>query len=260
MTSLTRPTQAGTDALALDLASMSRVNQIETILTLPNRVDEMSYDDNGNLTRQVLGAGSDSEIVQTWEYEPLFSNPLTETDGDGFTTIYTYDDFGGLISMTDPEGETETLVLNVIGKVDSMTDRNGNISEYFYDPITFNVIEEIAPDTSVTQYGYDANGNIAELTLAAGTAAERTIVRAYDELDRMLYEETQDSLGFSEDGRMFYAYDAFGNMVSMTDETGEESTYIYDGMNDLVSNSIPGYGTYSYTCLLYTSPSPRDRG
>ena len=67
---------------------------------------------------------------------------------------------------------------------------------------------------------------------------------------------TTDNTGKANDTNTNDATDGTGDTNSVTDEIGDD---IRDGAND-VKDSLDGDNDRNNACLLYTSPSPRDRG
>ena len=101
-------------------------------------------------------------------------------------------------------------------------------------------------------YGYDGAGNPISLQ----DALSRTTTLGFDAANQLR------SISYS-DGTtpgVSFTYTGNGERAGMTDGTGT-SSYGYDSLNRLIQ-STNGAGQalgYGYDCLLYTSPSPRDR-
>ena len=208
--------------------------------------DQMFYDDRGNLVRQVNAINSTIARERRWTYEPEFSRVTEFVDYDGVVTTYTYNEFGEMTAMTDPEGGVMAYEYNLLGLKSASVDKRGNRTEYFYNADN-NVAEMVLPDLSRVTYTYDDSGNVLTRTEAEGLPEQRTVVREYDRRDRVTSEETLDGTGASIDGKMFYEYDNFGNMVAMVDETGLRTEMVYDDKNRQVAVSVPGYGTTTYS-------------
>ena len=128
-----------------------------------------------------------------------------------------------------------------------------------------------SPDTGVTVYSYDTAGNRTQMTDARGVTSTYT----YDALNR------PDTLTYADSSlNVTYSYDdptignnGIGRLTGRTDESGF-TAYTYDERGNMTGGVLttdvggtPVTFTTSYTyeladridtCLLYTSPSPRD--
>ncbi|NSX56968.1 PKD domain-containing protein [Parasulfitobacter algicola] len=217
----------------------------DDIAALPTRVDEMEYDALGNITVMRMAVGTVLEREQRYEYEPDFNQISRVTDFDGFVMTYEYDEFGELIRVVDAEGFDETYTYNVFGLMETATDKRGNVTQYFYND-RFNVEAVVLPDGTVNRSVYDDFGNIIQQIQAEATPLQRSLIREFDDMDQIISEEVVDAVGISIDGKMFYEYDGIGNLVAVIDETGLRTEYVFDDMNQLVSEIIPGFGTTTF--------------
>jgi RHS repeat-associated protein len=166
------------------------------------------YDDLGRRGVMTYPNG----VKTTYAYDGL--NRITEihavrADGSGVTRFrYTYDNRDNRTSMI--EGEDD-------------------LTKYEYDAA--NRLVRVVRDNEVTEYRYDAVGN-------------RTSVAANGELVK--YETGKDNRLLKASKKTF-AYDADGNVISRTTESGETYAYEYDVANRLVGVKGPaGIVTYSY--------------
>jgi len=151
-------------------------------------------------------------VKTTYAYDGL--NRITEihavrADGSEVTRFrYTYDNRGNRTSMIQGEDE---------------------ITQYEYDAA--NRLVRVVRDNEVTEYRYDAVGN-------------RTSVAVNGELVKY---ETGKGNRLLKAGKKAFAYDADGNVISRTTESGETYAYEYDVANRLVGVKGPaGIVTYSY--------------
>jgi RHS repeat-associated protein len=155
-------------------------------------------------------------------YEPG-ANP-----GD-FTTVYTYDNAGNVLTETDPLGGVTTYAYDDSGRLATRTDARGKQTSYEYNAAG-EVTKIMAPDGGQTLYDYDASGNLISETDA-------------------------------EDGETTYAYDDAGRLVSKTDPGGKTWTYDHDAAGRLISETDPAGGkkTYGYDLLgrMKSKVSPR---
>ncbi|HEY0503411.1 MAG TPA: putative Ig domain-containing protein, partial [Lysobacter sp.] len=81
-----------------------------------------------------------------------------------------------------------------------------------------------------TTYAWDGRGSQLSVTEAAGTAAARTTVYAYDMLGHRISETVDPGAGRL-NLTTSYAYDGNDNLVSRTDASGRTTRYTYDEAN-----------------------------
>ena len=155
-------------------------------------------------------------------------NLLSDTDGNGNTTTYEYNDLNRLVRKTDPMGGTTEYKYDDAGNLIETKDRLGNITTRTYDAANrFIGITDALNNT--TQYEYDGVGNLTRITDANGNATEY----AYDEENRRIRETYADG------GIISYTYDNFGNMTSRTDQKGQTTNYYYNDLKLLVHREYP---------------------
>jgi RHS repeat-associated protein len=125
-----------------------------------------------------------------------------------FTTSYSFDPLGHLLSTIDPLGNHMTRVFDGDGNLASETDAANKTTSYSYDAAD-RLITVTRPGASTLGTGYDANGNVTSQT---------------------------DPLGHVTS----YGYDVFNRVTSMTDPLGRTTSYAYDAAGRLVSKQDPG--------------------
>lgn len=153
-----------------------------------------------------------------------------------------------------------------IGAVTSATDDRGNVTYYHYDALG-RPSAVIGADGNGVAYTYHADGSLAKVSPATGSAASFTAAEAssisytYDSRDRLTAITTATAVyGFT--------YDAFGNMLSvsvggsvlatytygknngklqsMTYATGQTVSYAYDALDNVSEISYNNVVAYSY--------------
>ena len=95
-------------------------------------------------------------------------------------------------------------------------------------------------------YGYDADGNQDQLTLADGARVGKIF-----DADSDVTEVNNVLPGGTTASRFLYAYDSDGRKGTGSDLTGSATTWVYDGQSHLKSDTrAGGYAPYhdSYTC------------
>lgn len=164
---------------------------LPTSITVNGQNSSINYDSRGN----VLSI-SKNGITNTFTYNN-FNDVLSHTDGRGFTTHYSYDGVGNLISIQRPSGGGNTNISrNNFGQAQSITNPSG---------IT-------------TQLSYNNNGLVSQVSLPLGITTSAT----YDNASRLL--SSTDANGKTTS----YSYDANDNLVNSTDANQQIVQHTYD--------------------------------
>lgn len=214
------------------------------------------YDANGRL----LSLTDPNGLVISFAYDPR--GRLTRKTVDGHPTQYDYDPVGNLIKMTRPTGVfynftydaahrltdiTDTLNGKIHYTLDNMGNRtqedildaNGTVVKTHsrvYDALN-RLAQDIGAYNQTTQYQYDPNGNLTQITDAAGHSTQQQ----YDSLDRLI--RSTDALA----GQTDYDYDALGRLVQVTDANNHSTVYSYNGLGDLTQLDSPNTGISQYS-------------
>ena len=110
--------------------------------------------------------------------------------------------------------------------------------QYFHDARGL-LVQQTDAQSGLTVMRYDALGQLASTTRAAGTGAESTTTYTYDR--RGLQVQQVDAFGVAAARTTSQTYDAFGRVVSATDGRGVVTGLGYDRMGRLVSTSRATY-------------------
>ena len=175
------------------------------------------YDEQGRIIESTNSEGS-KHIT----YDEL-NQRVSETDREGNTTRYTYDDSGNCTQIIYPDGTLESYRYNAFNQIIWMRDRNGIETSYAYD--TNAQLSSFTDGRgNTTNYIYDASGNLLSVTDALG--AQTSYV--YDKQGNFI--SMTDALGHI----TAYAYDEQGRLISVTDAAGNETSYEYTTAGKLV--------------------------
>jgi len=177
-----------------------------------------TYDEANNMTAVVNPLHTQTATT----YDPA-GHVLTQTDGNGHTTVYTYDNMNRLETVKAPGVQTPTAyTYDPNGNLKTRTDPKGRVTSYSYDAA--NRLDTLTtPEGKVWDYDYDAANNLKSVTAPSG----KKTTYGYDELNRLKsisYSDGTPSVAFT--------YDGNDNRMSMTDGSGTE-TYTYDPLNRL---------------------------
>lgn len=210
---------------------------------------------------------------------------LTDPEKDAlieaFTSHFTYDERGNLLSSEDNEGNTTTYTYTAFNKLASRTSALGNAlvtsdaQQYQDKRVALGYAALVADlsgadtqailDLHTTTYSYDANQNLIERVDAGGDITRfaydvygnQTQTTVYldpaDQADPTKQQVTQyfyDAFGNNietvdgEGNHTFSEYDHFGNLVRFTDGNGGITTFTYDPDNRLLTVTDPeGHAT-----------------
>jgi YD repeat-containing protein len=151
------------------------------------------YDDNANLTREIIETADFGEIFTQFSYDPVFNKMTSKTDAEGRVTEFEIDSTNGnLLSVTDAEGNVSRFEYDELGDLRQQIDPRDGVTVFTYD--VFGNQETLTdPLGNVTRTVYDARSRIRSTTDDFG----RSATMDYDELDRVTVVERTDAKGSS---------------------------------------------------------------
>ena len=177
----------------------------------------------------------------TYAYDDA-GNRISSTDANSNATQFAYDARKRLIKTTNPDKTTIVNTYDGPGNLASVTDQAGAVVQYAYDAANqlATVVQLNHPDQShnTNSYGYDPLGNLIGLT------DER--IDTTSNLFNVLNQLTQKTLP-DQTLKETRAYDAAGNLQSLTHFNGVTTTYTYDAQNRRLTQSTPGEPTIRFT-------------
>lgn len=235
---------------------------IKTTLPEGNSI-ELEYDNKNNLLTSRLKAkpsAPTSDIINSYTYHSTWNKPLTETDGRGNTTNFTYSSTTGrLLTIERPQigGQTPTVALtyNARGQLLTRTDETGIVSKMIYDSSTEKLLSTIhdfgsSPHLNLTvSFDYDAVGNVTSITDPRGNTA--TV--SYDDDRKVTQNKTAPVSPLIEGFVTNFAYDQNNRLTSTQRETGntlnpwQTFSRAYTPAGDLASATDPTGNVRDYT-------------
>lgn len=185
--------------------------------------------------------------------------PVREIDALNHETVNEYDGLNRLIRQVRPEGDfvswsydhnsnvlTETITpkpgsglsarsfVNTYdalwGKLETHTDFNGNTTTYSYDAVTGRLLsverEQVGAIIPTVTHTYNSRGQILTTTDEVGKVNKYT----YDPVFESILSAVEDfDVGLTRlNLTTAFDYDDVGNIVSVTDPNGNETTFAYD--------------------------------
>ena len=194
---------------------------------------QFKYDAAGNTIYSSIIANN-SVIPETFVYNPL--NLVDHyTDGNGNTTIYTYDGRGNMIKVEEPDSVITHFIFNPDATLHEKIDPSGISTIYGYNAYG-NLNEITVNGTTISAYAaYDNASRITTITNAKGVITRYT----YDD-NSNLTDELFDPAGLAY--LTHYEYDPNDNPASIRDPRNLLTSLIYDfNTDDLVSEE---YGSF----------------
>ncbi len=189
----------------------------------------------------------------TTEYDPLFGQVTSITDPKGNPpTIINHDASGNPIEIIDALGTKTVLAYadpNCPGQVTSVTSAFGLPEEstvsFQYEPTTCNLTTVIDPLAHVTNFDYDAAGNVIKITDAETNSTEFQ----YDPMNRVTKVIDATATGTNPAcgtaGATCLAYDDAGNLAAVVDANGGATIFTYDPI-DRLSSRIDQVGALEF--------------
>jgi RHS repeat-associated protein len=202
-------TDADGNTNQLWLTDLGQISRLQDPL---DRVIQFEYDENGNLTQL--------------------------TAPDNTISRFTYDDRGNLLTQVDPLGYTVKFAYEpTFNQLTSVRDQKNNLTAYSYDG-QGNLTGITYTDGSNELFSYDTKGNVTEWVNRRGDSLTYT----YDDRNQLLTYSYVDTpqVDFT------YDYDAIGNLISATDDTGT-ITLDYDDVDRLTNVTYPDNRTIEYS-------------
>jgi RHS repeat-associated protein len=203
--------------------------------------------DSAYLTLVSTMVGS-TNVTQSYGYNSTTGYMLSETDGNGHTTGYTYDNIGRTTAIVDPSvggvEPTTTYAYNDASNYVTITSPNGNVVKQYYDGLDrLTSIQTYNGSTSysTTSYTYNWDSQVATKTLPGSS------VYTY-----YYNQDGQQIKVLNPDGSYnTTSYNTLSNTKTVTDDNGHPSVYAYNWNGELLSvkqyYSSTGYYTTSYT-------------
>jgi len=239
-------------------------------LWIVDRIKNYALYDNDSITkiRETKYSYDNLSYGQSPTKGDLTSKEDWLSGGSNPITSYAYDSYGNKITETNPRGHTTQYVYGIRDTTNTFPDRmsnaQGNITNYYYELGTGNLISIIDPNNQVTDYMYDSLGRIAKEILPYDTNSYPTKQYAY-EFDGIAPEKVKrmqrETSGASGTFDMYLFYDGFGKLIQEKNEATNSRQIVidtfYDGEGKIITKSNPYFINFyaNYTTITYSVES-----
>ena len=256
-------------------------NQLSKITEANNAFSSYTYNANGYLTDYIdqdgnhtaltyLNRALDSTDTGThWSLLATKTAPKGVAAGSGYQWQFGYDPAGNLLTATDPLGHNTSYCYNLAaapacnpandpgspGTVEAVTDFNTNTTHYTnYDP-NGQPQKVTDPLSRVTQFGFDADGNLIwsqDPLHATDNGSDTRSYRTYHDYDSFNRpgRQSQPKSTTLDRGQLIWtdtSYDANDNTTAAQDAhygqqddgNGPTTTYSYDAMDRSTLTTAP---------------------
>ena len=224
------------------------------------------YDLFGNITTKKISASGITDRITSFDYDATGLFLEETTDIEGFKTTFDYYPNGTLQSEKKQMELNTNNTLETSYTYDSWF-RKKTVTDYLGKTYTYDYIRD-NEKTKITLTGDSSEGSYSEELFDDLGRKIRTGVRdiqgnmSYRNFQYDIYDRN-DSISEPNTGSPSLwnttTYDVYGHPKTVKDFKGKTLSMKYDKLTTTVTDSSTGQIKTSNSCLLYTSPSPRDR-
>ena len=216
-----------------NLVRVPGAHALRTCTDAAGQVSGEVCDAAGRVLRQVSASGA----VTEYSYDAC-GRVASVTDADGVMTEYRYDADSRLVAKTRAGVVVESFVYDACGRLLERRAGTKLVGRYAYDAAG-RVVRCVDAAWGTRSFSYDACGRVVKAVSGVGG----TSFFDYDGAGRLLARRVATSEGFATTS---YAYDAVGNVVSVTDPFGAVTKYAYDGAHRCTEVMNPDGSRVSY--------------
>jgi RHS repeat-associated protein len=165
-------------------------------------------------------------------------------NGQTYTTVYSYDILGNLISVVDNQGNATTIIYDSLGRKIRMIDPDMGTWNYEYDSVG-NLTRQIDAASQELTFTYDALNRLTQKTIQA----TQNVNYEYDDLAKTFCIGRLSKVTY-EAGQAEFFYDNLGReirSVKTVDSIAYSVERSYDPLDRLVTLTYPDTEVVSYT-------------
>jgi len=204
-----------------------------------DRISQHTYDANSRILKTISGLNTTAEGIDIEMTYTVNGQVETRKDGNGNTTVYSYDGFDRLSRTTFPDNTFEENSYDANSNIRTLRKRDGIILTHNVDN-TNKLTSTVVPSESSIVFGYDSLGRETSVTRGV-----QTVSRTYEDLGRL---ETTTTNGRT----LTYGYDDAGRRNRLTYPDGFYVTYGYEtdsSLSNIKENGSKTLVSYSYNSL-----------
>ncbi|MBF4563291.1 transglycosylase SLT domain-containing protein [Microbacterium sp. VKM Ac-2870] len=214
----------------------------QTLVTDPVGHKTLYTYQNGLLTSMTKGYGQTGASTWSYAYDPVTLGVSVQTNPDGSTQTFSYDDAGHQISSSDGLGRTTATQYDAAGNVIQRADPTGL--------------------QTITTYNAAAKPTKVLVTLLGQSAdsANDVLNPSYARSTSYAYSDPAhpgNVTGYTDPNAYTttYTYDAFGDMTSTTDAQGNVTKYGYDTNRGWKTSTVAPVGVAAGVAPGCTPPA-----
>ena len=211
---------------------------------------------------EYAGEGSGAKCVHTWGEDGLLEYWLDYNDGNtvitnslgsekqifyddnkcitkridenGQISVYEYNKYNNMVSLTNADGETTKFTYNEFGQITSLTQPDGGISSLEYDK-SGRIVKSVTPLAAETIYEYNAEGKVCCIIAPNGTSSK------YQYNDKDMLSVIVEGKGENE-LKTELEYDKYLNLIKLKYPNGAIEKWEYDDAGNCIRTVNPmGY-------------------
>jgi len=205
-----------------------------------DRIVKHSYNANSQLLKTVSGLGTTAEGIDIEMTYTTNGQVETRKDGNGNTTVYSYDGFDRLSRTTFPDNTYEENGYDANNNIRTLRKRDGITLTHNFDNSNKLTSTAVPSEHSIV-FGYDTLGR-----QSAVTRGLQTVTTTYEDLGQL---ETTSTNGKT----LTYGYDNAGRRNKLTYPDGFYLTYNHESDSSLagiyVNTDILPVVSYTYDSL-----------
>jgi len=216
---------------------LGRVTRIERYSNVVINVAQAS---DGTWTSSFVSSDSAPFSVTTRAYDAA-GNVIQATDAAGHAVSYKYDEDGRQVEADDTvngQARETQAAYDAAGRVVKTVDALGHATQFEHDA-GGDVVSTTFADGSATSATFDAQGRKVASTDQLGDTTNYKYDQQGDIADVLLPAVVNPSSGDSVRPTYQYAYDKYGNRVSIDDPLLHLTTFAFDALGNQVSETLP---------------------
>ncbi len=214
-----------------------------------NQVTLMAYDDNNNKTNEIVYQNGQPYATNSYRFDTNLNVLVSSVNPFGYTSGFTYDNYGNLLTSTDARGNSSTNYYDAgNGNLIASTDALGNGTTNFYNGGGLLLGSVDAIGTCTTNY-YDAAENLTSSATLSGSSILATNTFGYDLNGNRTNSTIWRRVGGSWVGaQTTYIFDAQNRVTNTIDPDGGTNTVVYNeiGKQQYTIDKLGHTNSYEY--------------